>query len=456
MVQFHDDTGALAENIGSLAVWMIKPNGSWVDVTSDTTNGVEGTGIVSLILDMSDTADWPAGHYQVFYTGLINDIIVTSGLHAYHHAALVSNGLPGDNTDMTSEWDNITSGAETNDIAIFGNNFDHTVDDGWCGSGLLSTPFALRGDGGTGGMAAYALIENNPMGGLSSASATYEAWCSLDADNDAIRTILNENRGANGNWVWLGVTAAGEPKMTANWTTLGGTQSLESTGYPINDGRIHHLVGSIAVDGFRIYLDGDLIAGPQSIGTVSGAVTDALCLMAHKRVSYDQNWKGRLAVARFYNRPLTDSEVKQNFESGLLSIWGKPVGSLREFILSENSLDDIAMFLDSYDVNYLRLIEEDGTIKIVKGDDYLEKDGREIRFTNTGGGWPSLSGATIHFITKSLGPIDCTFDTPDIVLELTSSDTNDIKTGRYSVRAIIDGSTITLCSGTINVEVLPC
>lgn len=107
-------------------------------------------------------------------------------------------------------------------------------------------------------------------------------------------------------------------------------------------------------------------------------------------------------------------------------------------------------------------LSTDGTITIVRGDDYRMADGRSIVFTFTG--QPSLSGATVVLSaisnrtgTKGLASVVGTVSgSATVTFELTSTQTSNLETGTdaytFDVQATLaDAHIITLVTGSLTV-----
>lgn len=109
-------------------------------------------------------------------------------------------------------------------------------------------------------------------------------------------------------------------------------------------------------------------------------------------------------------------------------------------------------------------VVQGGDVSIIQGDSYLAVDNRAVEWTDDGGTWPDLTGATalliLHVNSGSSG-LGLTVVTPSgpgkrLRLELTATASGAMtsRTSPYSIRVVLaDGSTVTLARG--NWTVLP-
>jgi hypothetical protein len=103
-------------------------------------------------------------------------------------------------------------------------------------------------------------------------------------------------------------------------------------------------------------------------------------------------------------------------------------------------------------------VTQAGDVSIIQGDSYLAADNRAIEWTDAGGIWPDLAGATALLTLHGAGAqsLGLTVVTPSGVgkrlrLELTAGASGGMlsRTTPYSIRAALaDGSTVTLARGT--------
>jgi hypothetical protein len=91
-----------------------------------------------------------------------------------------------------------------------------------------------------------------------------------------------------------------------------------------------------------------------------------------------------------------------------------------------------------------------GEIALVRGDDYLATDGRELSWAAPASGWPGLAGASVTLSLGPLPPVPALAVGPPVTFELTRAQTTALPPGpaAYAVRAALaDGSAVTLALG---------
>jgi hypothetical protein len=91
-----------------------------------------------------------------------------------------------------------------------------------------------------------------------------------------------------------------------------------------------------------------------------------------------------------------------------------------------------------------------GEIALVRGDDYLAADGRELSWAAPASGWPGLAGASVTLSLGPLLPVPALAVGPPVTFELTHAQTTALPPGpvAYAVRAALaDGSAVTLALG---------
>lgn len=91
-----------------------------------------------------------------------------------------------------------------------------------------------------------------------------------------------------------------------------------------------------------------------------------------------------------------------------------------------------------------------GEIALVRGDDYLAADGRELSWAAPASGWPGLAGASVTLSLGPLPPVPALAVGPPVTFELTHAQTTALPPGpvAYAVRAALaDGSAVTLALG---------
>jgi hypothetical protein len=103
-----------------------------------------------------------------------------------------------------------------------------------------------------------------------------------------------------------------------------------------------------------------------------------------------------------------------------------------------------------------------GDLDIIAGDDYLAVDARAIDWSDEGGTWPSLIGATMEYrmlgFSKPVDIIVADGPTKRLRLELSAAETGAMAAGRrpYDLKATLaGGSVITLANGQITVSAMP-
>jgi hypothetical protein len=98
-----------------------------------------------------------------------------------------------------------------------------------------------------------------------------------------------------------------------------------------------------------------------------------------------------------------------------------------------------------------------GDITLVRGDDYLAADGRQLSWAAPTSGWPSLAGAAVNLLLGDLAPVAALAVGPPVQFELTRAQTAALAPGPgvpCVVRATLaDGSVVTLARG--HARVLP-
>jgi len=82
---------------------------------------------------------------------------------------------------------------------------------------------------------------------------------------------------------------------------------------------LQHVVATYsAVDGRRIYVNGELVAGPDPQG--AGLLTDwndTFAFVIGNEVSNDRTWQGVVRLAAVHNRALSQAQIQQNFDAGV-------------------------------------------------------------------------------------------------------------------------------------------
>jgi hypothetical protein len=82
---------------------------------------------------------------------------------------------------------------------------------------------------------------------------------------------------------------------------------------------LQHVVATYsAVDGRRIYVNGELVAGPDPVG--AGLLTDwndTFALVLGNEVSNDRTFQGVVRMVAVHNRALNQTQIQQNFDAGV-------------------------------------------------------------------------------------------------------------------------------------------
>lgn len=82
---------------------------------------------------------------------------------------------------------------------------------------------------------------------------------------------------------------------------------------------LQHVVATYsAVDGRRIFVNGELVAGPDPVA--AGLLTDwndTFALVLGNEVSNDRTWQGVVRMVAIHNRALSQAQIQQNFDAGV-------------------------------------------------------------------------------------------------------------------------------------------
>lgn len=92
----------------------------------------------------------------------------------------------------------------------------------------------------------------------------------------------------------------------------------------VRDGNWHHAVGAVSADGQVHYIDG-VNVGENATPVVFDAVSK---VVMGQRIPRGLWWKGTIDEVRIYGRPLSEGEVQQNMNAGVVSV--EPVGKLAQ------------------------------------------------------------------------------------------------------------------------------
>lgn len=145
-----------------------------------------------------------------------------------------------------------------------------------------------------------------------------------------------------------------------------------------------------------------------------------------------------------------------------LVVWDASGVSAGEELLVGATLDQIANAIVGGTITVVNAVGSDGDISIIRGDDYLAADGRDLQWAD--GSWPDLTGASIVFTSRSgddaLGVSKAgAVITPSgtgkrIRVELTAAETSAHLTENYKfdIRATLaDGHKVTLVQARMTV-----
>jgi hypothetical protein len=118
----------------------------------------------------------------------------------------------------------------------------------------------------------------------------------------------------------------------------------------------------------------------------------------------------------------------------------------------------IAGRLVSGPVEVISPVAENLAVRVVRGDDYADEDGRALTWTNPDGSWPDLTGATITLGARIGGTVlelagdvvTATGPGQQVRVAIAAADTASLQPGGYTydVQATLDsGRKVTLVSG---------
>lgn len=117
-------------------------------------------------------------------------------------------------------------------------------------------------------------------------------------------------------------------------------------------------------------------------------------------------------------------------------------------------------------VSYVGPVAASGDITLVTGDDYLTADGRQLKFTDTAGLWPTLTGATAVLkvgtgpgsgatLSSSATIVTATGSNKEVDVAVTRAQSATLAVGTFYKYALIatlsDGSVVTLSSGRLTI-----
>ena len=142
---------------------------------------------------------------------------------------------------------------------------------------------------------------------VSNGGATLECWFNADTGS-VLRSLINHS-----GYTYYNLMRSSDNKIRLEYksTSQNNTQLLSSS--TISTGIWYHVVGVVDNTGARIYINGELDASnstPQNLGTVSSTL-----YIGGYSSSSTYRFDGKIAVAKRYDKPLTASEIQQNFNA---------------------------------------------------------------------------------------------------------------------------------------------
>ena len=144
---------------------------------------------------------------------------------------------------------------------------------------------------------------------VSNGGATLECWFSADTGS-ALRSLINHS-----GFTYFNLVRDSNNKIRLEYksTSANNTQLFSSSTIFVGISSWYHVVGVVDNTGARIYINGELDASystPQNLGTVSSTL-----YIGGYSSSSTYRFDGKIAVAKRYNKPLTASEVTQNYNA---------------------------------------------------------------------------------------------------------------------------------------------
>lgn len=199
---------------------------------------------------------------------------------------------PGNNTTPTSVWYDRSGSAHDGTLT----NFDYTDTSGWG-----SSPPHLIFDGSND----HVVLPD--LGVAEDGIFSYEAWASTSAT--AIKHMVSEG-GTSGNYASLRISSAG----AATFQMSISSSASSAIGATVNNGSIHHLVGTCDGTTLKVYADG--VAGTSS-AIPAGTLATTTSYVGRYNTVY---FAGSIYVARMYSTALTAAQVAQNYAAGYTGI----------------------------------------------------------------------------------------------------------------------------------------
>ena len=261
-------------------------------------------------LSFSSAVNLTPGNYWLC---IIGDATAT-GLIFYS----TSGGISAQNSDTYSDDPSDPFGVPTTGTlkcSIYANCTNNPqAGSGYAGSGTLADPNRLvfAGDNDYVALPALHACDDKVF--------TYEVWYMRSGAPSTTGDLITEANAANANaypHVRMFVYTDGKPHLlvvdanAANINLSGPTS--------ICDGAVHHIVGTGDGTYARLYVDGSLVAGPAAmpsgaIGPTGWTTVGGGRFSSTGYLSYSLT--GGLAVARIYDRTLSDAEVATNTAAG--------------------------------------------------------------------------------------------------------------------------------------------
>ena len=142
---------------------------------------------------------------------------------------------------------------------------------------------------------------------VSNGGSTLEFWFNADTFSD-LRSLINHS---GFNYFNLITDTNNKIRLEYKSTSASNTKLFSTS--TISTGSWYHVVGVVNSTGARIYINGELDASnstPQNLGTVSSTL-----YVGGYTNNSSYRFDGKIAVAKRYDKPLTASEVLQNYNA---------------------------------------------------------------------------------------------------------------------------------------------
>jgi len=258
--------------------------------------------------------------------------VVSAGLVAEYVGKWAKVGsAPGNNSDPTSTWDDLT-GVNDGTAGTFAWN-DTTS--GWDGDGSVADPYRLlmNGDGTDNVRSAVEVVKNAGTTGF-----TFEAWMRVPEDNTTWPNpqcaVCQIDVGGTYQVAYIGFSGSSYPnKAILYYRPRDGSGVTAQQAITVGSG-IHHIVGTLQTGSgnMKVYVDGSnsgATNGTANTPTANDSYNLGIGGMYAGSWSYP--YKGEVATARVYARPLTASEVAQNYAAGPTAASTQDLSSLIAF-----------------------------------------------------------------------------------------------------------------------------